>query len=263
MNRTVEHRGAAAALPVAARRHPLVREVDRQLALCGLTNADIAASPTRPVVLGVSGGADSVALLLACVALQRRKRRLSAAFQPVAVHVHHHLRAEADDDAEWVQALCMRLRVECHIEHVRPGELKGNGEANARRLRYAALARVAADVGAQHVLTAHHANDQLETMLMAMCRGAGPRGMAGMRMARPMGTVTLARPLLRVGKRECEEMCRTAGIEWREDATNRDVSRRRARLRREVLPVLEELWPGAAKRASRNARLLERAQRRV
>jgi tRNA(Ile)-lysidine synthase len=120
------------------------------------------------------------------------------------------------------------------------------------------MASVAAKIGARHVLVAHHADDQLETMLMAMCRGAGPRGMAGMRPSRALGELALIRPLLYVRKSDCLEMCRRAGIQWREDASNTDVSRRRARLRRDVMPVLEELWPGAARRAARNARLLER-----
>ncbi len=178
-------------------------------------------------------------------------------FEPVVVHVHHHLRDAADADADWVMLLCGRFGVECHIEHVHPAFERGNTYANARRLRYAAMTKVAGEIGAKHVLVAHHAEDQLETVLMAMCRGAGPRGLTGMRMSRAMGGLTLLRPLLHVRKHDCEEMCRKADIEWREDASNKDVSRRRARLRRDVLPVLEELWPDAAKRASMNGVLLE------
>jgi tRNA(Ile)-lysidine synthase len=252
MRGAIQDQHAPTVLPLAARRHSLVRELDRQLAVCGLTNE--AAAGTCTVVVAVSGGADSVALLLACLALQRRKRRLSMPFRPVAVHVHHHLRQAADDDAEWVTSLCKMFGIECHVKHIHPATESGNVYASARRLRYESLERVAAEVAAGHVLTAHQAHDQLETMLMAMCRGAGPRGMAGMRLSRPMGSVQLLRPLLHVGRRDCEEMCRKAGIEWREDESNHDVSRRRARLRRDVLPVLEELWPGAAKRAARNSR---------
>lgn len=224
---------------------------------------DAEAGHLTRVVVGVSGGPDSVALLLACIALRRRSRRLSMPFVPVVVHVHHHLREEADADAQWVANLCDRLGIECHVEHVHPGRSTGNTYARARTMRYGAMARVAEAVGATHVLVAHHSEDQLETMLMAMCRGAGPRGMAGMRMSRALGQLKLLRPFLHVRKRDCEEMCRKAGISWREDASNRDVSKRRARLRRDVLPVLEELWPGAAKRAARNAVLLEKQSRRV
>jgi len=208
------------------------------------------------IVLAVSGGADSVALLLACLALQRRKKRASAPLAIAVAHVHHHLRDSADADAAWVTDLCRRLGVPSVVEHVRPASLKGNLAANARRLRYQALAEVAARVGAKFVAVAHHADDQLETMLMALCRGAGPRGLAGMRSARTFDGITIVRPLLHVRKRDCEDLCRKAGIAWREDPSNRDITRRRARLRRDVVPVLDELWPGAARRAARCAGIL-------
>jgi tRNA(Ile)-lysidine synthase len=134
--------------------------------------------------------------------------------------------------------------------------LKGNVAANARRLRYKALAEVTGELGARHVAVAHHAEDQLETMLMAMCRGAGARGLAAMRSARRMNGVTIVRPLLGVLKRDCEDMCRCAEVAWREDASNRDATRRRARLRRDVTPILEELWPGAARRAAACAKII-------
>lgn len=246
-------------LPIAARRHALVREVDRQLARCGLTFSAQSAEPTSssaPLVVAVSGGPDSTALLLACLALRLRRKRESARMTVIAAHVHHHLRDAADDDARHVTDLCERFGVPLHIKHVQPGELKGNVSANARRLRYQALAEVARSVGAEHIAVAHHAEDQLETMIMAMCRGAGARGLAAMRSARRMGDVTIVRPLLGVLKRDCEEMCRRAGVEWRDDSTNRDVSRRRARLRRDVTPILEELWPGAARRAAKCAMIV-------
>lgn len=243
-------------LPLAVRRHPLVREVDRQLARCGLTKSPDADRPI-PLAIGVSGGPDSVALLLACLALRRRKKRDSAPLEIVVAHVHHHLRESADDDARWVMQLCDRLAVPVHVEHVRLSGLKGNVSANARRLRYQALAEVAKRVSAKHVAVAHHAEDQLETMLMALCRGAGARGLAGMRPTRKIDDgITIVRPFLRVRKRDCEDLCRKAEIAWREDPSNVDVSKRRARLRRDVTPVLEELWPGAARRAAACAKIL-------
>ncbi|MDY7110484.1 MAG: tRNA lysidine(34) synthetase TilS, partial [Planctomycetota bacterium] len=165
--------GSAAALPVAARRHRLVAELDRRL-----RRGDHPAGGR--LVIGVSGGADSVALLLACLALSRR-RTAETAFHPIAAHVHHHLRGEsADADAAFVADLCTRFDIPLHVEHVRPGSMPGNIAENARELRYEALKRIAQETGSAAVAVAHHADDQFETMLIALCRGAGVEGLAGM-----------------------------------------------------------------------------------
>ena len=209
-----------------------------------------------PVLVGVSGGADSVALLLACVALRGLKRRDSAPFEPIVLHVHHHLRPEADADAAWVERLCTRLGVACHVRHVYPAKAAGNVYANARRMRLMQAIELSEQTQARRVLLAHHAEDQLETMLMLLCRGAGPHGLAGMRASRCFEGMSIVRPLLRMSKKDCEELCRAARVKWREDPSNRDRSRSRARLRQDVLPVLEQLWPGAAQRAAQSAMLL-------
>ncbi len=254
---------ARKAIPIAARRHPLVREVDRQLARCGLRIDEAGANATGPVpiLIAVSGGPDSVALLLACAALGMRTRRSSASLAITVVHVHHHLRPSADEDAAFVCDLSQRLGFDCMIKHVHPARGKGNLAAAARKLRYQALAEAASESGAKCVLVAHHADDQLETMLMALCRGAGRRGIAGMKPIKSIEGVRVIRPLLSVSKYQCEDLCRSAGIQWRIDESNLDVTRRRARLRRDVIPVLEELWPGVACRAARNSRLLRTKRR--
>ena len=264
--RTGRRIGPPASLPIAARRHPLVREVDRQLAAADRTIEGMShvtdASGRRarrkpvPVLVGVSGGADSVALLLACVALRGLKRRDSAPFEPIVLHVHHHLRPEADADSAWVQRLCQRLGVACHVRHVYPDKADGNMYANARRMRLTEMLNLSEQTQAKRALLAHHAEDQLETMLMFLCRGAGPHGLAGMRASRCFAGMSIVRPLLRMSKKDCEEMCRAARVKWREDPSNRDRSRSRARLRQDVLPVLEQLWPGAAQRAAQSAMLL-------
>jgi tRNA(Ile)-lysidine synthase len=264
--RTTRRISTPATLPIAARRHPLVREVDRQLAAAdrtidGLSYGDEALgrrarSKSMPVLVGVSGGADSVALLLACVALRGLKRRDSAPFEPIVLHVHHHLRPDADADAAWVERLCQRLGVACHLRHVYPAKADGNVYANARRMRLMEMLDLSEQTQAKRALLAHHAEDQLETMLMFLCRGAGPHALAGMRASRCYAGMSIVRPLLRMSKKDCEEMCRAARVKWREDPSNKDRSRSRARLRQDVLPVLEELWPGAAQRASQSSKLL-------
>jgi tRNA(Ile)-lysidine synthetase-like protein len=243
-------------LPLQVRRHALVAHVARQLQQCGV-KVDSNGTATK-VVIGVSGGADSTALLLACAAIAQRSDRRNAFVQPIAVNVHHHLRESADDDATFVSDLCKQLSLELLVCHVYPARLKGNLYANARDLRYDALREVAAKCGAAFVAVAHHAEDQLETMLMALCRGAGLEGLSAMNLRRDLGKgVSLIRPMLRVRKSQCEDLCKAAGIAWREDPSNEDAGRSRARLRRDVIPVLEELWPDAALRVSASAEVLQ------
>lgn len=248
----------SAALPIAVRRHPLVSEAARRLhGECGVPGG-------ATVVVAVSGGADSCALLLACAAIARRKRKGGGGAKIIAAHVHHHLRPEADAEMAFVQSLCASLGVELHVEHVHPAREPGSKGANARRLRYEALRRVAGACGAAFIATAHHADDQLETMVMALARGAGLRGVRGMKWRRPLrDDVLLVRPLLLARKRDCEDLCTLAGVEWCEDASNIDPRSKRARIRRNVLPVLEDLWPGAARRSVGTADMLAAAEELV
>ena len=174
------------------------------------------------IVLGVSGGADSIALLLGCVALRDRARSGGSGLAPIAVHVHHHLRgADADGDAAFVGDVCRKYGIDLRMEHVAPAAERGNIAENARILRYEALAGAAESVGAGHVAVAHHADDQFETMLIALCRGAGADGLSGMAWNRPLtGKVALIRPLLGVRRVDCEDLCRAADIAWRDDASS-------------------------------------------
>ncbi len=239
-------------VPLAARRHRLVAEVQRRLAgRCG-----VPAGAT--VTIGVSGGPDSVALLLAAAVLARRD---DAVVKPVAVHVNHHLREAAPEDEAFVVELCRRFGLDVHVRHVHPAGQPGNLQANARSLRYQALAASARSAGAAFVAVAHHADDQLETMLMAIGRGAGLDGLSGMRWARPAGDgLTLIRPLLAARKADCEDLCRAGGVTWREDPTNTDPSTARGRLRRDVVGVIETLWPDAATRATGTADVVAAAR---
>ncbi len=239
-------------IPVAARRHRLVAEVRQRLAgRCG-----VPAGAT--VAIGVSGGPDSVALLLAATAIGRRE---VAVAKPVAVHINHHLRDAAHDDEAFVVDLCGRLGIDVHVRHVHPDDRVGNLMANARSMRYEALAASARSCGACCVAVAHHAEDQFETMLMALGRGAGLDGLSGMRWTRPLADgLTLVRPLLAARKAECVDLCRVAGVEWREDPTNTDPATARGRLRRDVVGVLEALWPDAAARASGTADIVTAAR---
>jgi tRNA(Ile)-lysidine synthase len=185
------------------------------------------------VLVAVSGGADSVALLHV---LHELRSPLGLALG--CVHVDHGLRPEAEADAEFVRRCCAELDVPFHLERVavrRAAPWEGL-EAEARRVRYAALESRARAVGATRIATAHTADDQAETVLMRLLQGAGPRGLGGIAPSRG----PLIRPLLDTPRAEVMAHLRSRGLRWVEDATNRDVRFLRNRIRREVLPLLVE-----------------------
>jgi tRNA(Ile)-lysidine synthase len=192
-----------------------------------------------PVLAAVSGGGDSVALVCALVALGQR----------VAVaHVHHGLRgAEADADLEFVRDLAARMGVPFASERVRAAARDGDSpEARARRLRYAALERMRAALGCAWVATAHTLDDQAETLLLRGARGTGLRGLAG--VAPRDDARRLLRPLLESRRAALRDYLRRRGQACREDSTNAGLATPRNRVRASVLPALEALAPGAARR---------------
>ncbi len=201
-----------------------------------------------PAVVGVSGGADSVALLVALVTLARRG---GASGRILVAHAHHGLRPEAEDDLRFVSALASELGVEVVTKRLGSGGATGNGgeglEARARRLRYDWLGRLAHERGARHLLVAHTADDQAETILHRALRGTGVAGLAGMKSARRLvDGVALIRPLLGVRRGELRRFLVDRGRAWREDAMNADPRFSRAFLRHQVLPRLEAgAWPAA------------------
>ncbi|MEM1109338.1 MAG: tRNA lysidine(34) synthetase TilS [Planctomycetota bacterium] len=222
---------------------PLVRAAAHGLRhRCGVLEGD-------RIMVACSGGADSVALLRALYLLHdRRKWNLTL----TVAHVQHHLRSPeaAEGDAAFVEALARQLGLKHARRDITPGEAAGNVEANAREQRYAALVEMAAEVNASYVATAHHADDQLETLLMAILRGTTAKGLRGIAWQRPLSEkVTLIRPMLNVTHIEAIELLNSLDQPWREDTTNLDKSRTRARLRHEVLPVLRELRPSVARKA--------------
>jgi tRNA(Ile)-lysidine synthase len=187
------------------------------------------------VLVAVSGGADSVALLDVL-----RQLAPSLRLSLECVHVHHGLRSEADADARFVQDLCAALAVPCHVERVgvrREPPWEGL-EAEARRARYRALTARAAAVSATRIATGHTADDQAETVLMRLLQGAGPRGLAGISPER--GPVI--RPLLEIRRPEILAHLASRGLSWVEDATNRDARFLRNRMRHTILPALGEAF---------------------
>jgi tRNA(Ile)-lysidine synthase len=163
----------------------------------------------------------------------------------VVGHVNHGLRgSESEADEAHVEALARKLGVSFASERVQPAELQ-QGEPSrtrptmqeaARRVRRAALERLRVDHGCDHIATAHHADDQAETVLMRLLRGSGPDSLGGIRETGQGGVVL--RPLLDVDRAEIETFACLQGLRWREDASNADTRYTRNRIRAELIPSL-------------------------
>ena len=227
------------------------------------------------VIVAVSGGADSVSLLLG---LNELKKSSKLNLSIVAAHFNHQLRgAESDADEEFVRHLTTELGIglDLHREHI-PNE--GNLEQNARNARYKFLAGAARNLNAFAVLTGHTVNDQAETFLMNLIRGSGPGGLAGMRTVRSfefrvpgsesaasnseLGTrdseLLLIRPLLSWAKRiDTEAFCRDLGVEYRYDTMNDDTAFKRVQIRKILLPLLEDMNPKIVETLANTASLMQ------
>jgi len=208
----------------------------------------------RRLCVAYSGGLDSGALLSALAALRTRERFLLR-----AVHVNHRIQPLS---ARWAQAARMRarkLRVPCGIIELTIERSRGESlEAAAREARYRALAaQLARD---ELLLTAHHQEDQLETVLLALLRGSGVRGLAAMNAVTPWAHSLLLRPLLPVTRAQLEQYARERALAWSEDPSNADERFDRNYLRRAVLPLIRQRWPAAAATVSRSARHLAEAR---
>lgn len=196
----------------------------------------------RPLAL-VSGGPDSTALLRALVELGAR---------PVVLHVDHGLRGEESRaDAEFVRGLCEGLGLRCEVRELALDDGPGLQE-RARERRYELAGELAREVGASTVATGHTAADVAETVLMNLARGTGLRGLAGI----PPVREGISRPLIEASRAEILEYLDAVGQSYRTDPTNALPKYSRNRVRNEVMPVLEELYPGAGTNVSRSARLL-------
>ena len=188
------------------------------------------------VVIGVSGGMDSMVLL--------HLMRFGDRVPPVSLHVayvDHRMRKGSAEDAAWVAGICAEWEVPCGV-HRAPGPI--TSEAAGRELRYRLFEEIRQGLGDGAVtMTAHTADDQAETVLFRAARGSGIRGLGGIR---PVRSPSVVRPLLPFWRRELEAYAAARGIPFREDPTNRDLRWIRNRVRHQILPALEEAVPGAA-----------------
>lgn len=197
-------------------------------------------APALPLAVGLSGGADSTALLLACA--QRWPGQVHA------IHVHHGLQAAADGFERHCIQLCERLRVPLQVQRVDARAAPGQSpEDAARRARYeafeAAVRHAGVPAAIQSMALAQHADDQVETLLLALSRGAGVAGLAAMPMHWRRAGLDWHRPLLRVPGRAVRDWLRERGEAWVEDPSNTDERYTRNRIRARLLPALEATFP--------------------
>jgi tRNA(Ile)-lysidine synthase len=205
-------------------------------------------SPGDRIVVAVSGGPDSVALLH----ILHEISRIHMPLQLICAHVHHGFRPEESDaEAEEVHSMARKLDIPFEMTRVDvPAYIKESGKGPqeaARELRYNFLHETAARWEAQHIAMAHHGDDQAETVLLHLLRGSGPAGLAGMRLARKEKNVQLIRPLLRMYKADLIDFCKLHGLSYVTDSSNLSSKYRRNAIRMDVLPFLgqynEQLTP--------------------
>ena len=212
--------------------------------------------PGDRICAAVSGGADSVAMLLLLHAANALPRN-ALGVGLTAVHVHHGLRGdEADADLAFVEAMCLRLEIPIHIHHAsvpeRVAQARQAGQSEtieeaARNLRYDFFSSLIAQGHADSVLTAHTLDDQAETVLMKLLRGAWTEGLSGIHpvviVPNAARTGKILRPLLSIHRAELEDFLRSHDQPWRTDSSNADEAFTRNRIRHHLLPILREYNP--------------------
>lgn len=222
-----------------------------------LANAIVAFSPALPLAVAFSGGADSTALLLACAEKWPG--------QVHAVHIHHGVQAAADDFEQHCRAFCKQLNVPLVVKKVDGRHAPGQSpEDAARRARYKAFEAVALDeyvqVAIKSIAIAQHADDQVETLLLALSRGSGLPGLSAMPATWVREGITYHRPLLAVRASDIRAWLAARGVAFIEDPTNVDEQFTRNRIRARLLPALEATFPQFRDTFARSAAHAAQAQ---
>jgi tRNA(Ile)-lysidine synthase len=208
------------------------------------------------VVLGVSGGADSTALLLA---LHELKSAGKLYVNLCVAHLDHKLRKTSAQDARWVAELSKKLGYECVVGRSKVAELarenNDNLEQAARQARYAFLERTAKRKSAKYILTAHTMDDQAETVLLRLMRGSAGTGLGGMEALRALGNgaIQLVRPLLWARRVDTENYCRLRKSAYLTDEMNNDLGLSRVRVRQQLLPLMQSFNNRIVEAISRTA----------
>jgi tRNA(Ile)-lysidine synthase len=192
------------------------------------------------IAIALSGGRDSVALFHAALEIVNAAR-----VEMIAFHVDHGLSKHAATWATFSRGLCAAHGIEYHAEQVRVASASRTGvEAAARSVRYTTLSAMADAHGVAAILLGHHADDQAETTLLQLFRGAGPRGLAGMPAARFDGRIWWLRPMLGFARDQIDAYAHRIAYRYVEDDSNADTRYRRNALRRDVVPALRRIAPG-------------------
>ena len=214
----------------------------------------------KRIAVALSGGLDSVVLLdTICKSQAANQNREIYAF-----HIHHGLQKPADDWLIFCERLAKKYKIhfDFRLLHLNTGE--GNVEARARAARYEALADLCEEYGIEDLLLAHHQNDQAETVLLQLLRGAGVAGLSGMSVHKHIqagsSPLILKRPLLDQSRAELEAYAKQHKLKWIEDPSNQDRKYRRNAIRKDVIPKLEKIQPEAVANLARSASLLSDAQ---
>ena len=201
-------------------------------------------------LIAFSGGVDSTVLLHVAAQLAQR----NSAIQLRAIHINHGLSKQADQWVTHCQELCQQLNIPLIIEKVKLQQQKKLGvEAAARKARYVAIAKH--QLADEILLTAHHQQDQVETILLHLMRGTGVKGLAGM-----VQKDQHLRPLLNVSKDDILAYANTEKLKWIEDESNQNLDFSRNKLRHQIIPELAQQWPSVAEQVSKTARHCLEAQ---
>ena len=216
----------------------------------------------KRIAVALSGGLDSV-VLLDTVCKAQAKNSLTHIY---AFHIHHGLQKQADDWLIFCKKLAKKYKIhfDFRLLHLTGSQEQGNIEARARAGRYEALTDLCIEYGIEDLLLAHHQNDQAETVLLQLLRGAGVAGAAAMPSNRQLdskqGKITLWRPLLDQSKKELKAYAKEYKLQWIEDPSNQDSKYRRNAIRKTIIPALEKIQPEAIANLARSAGLLSEAQ---
>ena len=205
------------------------------------------------IVVGVSGGPDSIALL-AC--LNKYKEKLN--YDIVVAHVNHLIREDSTDDEQFVENVCEKMNIKCYIKRVNISEIaekeKGSVEEIGRNERYKFFDEIVKKENANKIAIAHNMNDNAETMLLNLIRGCGLNGLEGIK---PLEYNKYIRPLINCKREEIEEYCEKNKLEPRIDYTNKETIYKRNKIRNELIPYLKELNPNIIKNLSRLSKIIE------
>lgn len=202
---------------------------------------------SRTYWIGYSGGMDSHVLLALCASAQK-----ALSLNIKVIHVHHGLSEHADAWSQHCRDICKTLGLEYHEQKIQLNIDAGESlEEQARIKRYQALAGYLAS--GDYLLTAHHQDDQAETVLIQLLRGAGPKGLAAMPSIKPFVNGFHARPLLAFPRSELHEFARANNLQWIEDESNQNTQLSRNYIRHDIMPLLKKQWPGALSAITRSA----------